>query len=179
MCDVEARDGHTDDGESCSFCRVCLESEHTETNPLFSPCRCSGTGRYVHRRCLHMWRTGLSRTARARQRCDLCLALYKTNQNGNMKRLSRKDHLLADAVNGMYDGLVVVIITGSRSVLGVSGHGVQRVDPGVLDCHVHFAMEVCRVLHLHSCRALAVRRRVNDPLHDISDEIMDFAEAVE
>ena len=36
-------------------CRICLEEE-TNLELLISPCRCSGTSKYVHRECLRRWR---------------------------------------------------------------------------------------------------------------------------
>jgi hypothetical protein len=42
------------------ICRICLggdgdESEWTEDNPLFAPCICSGTMKYVHLECMQQW----------------------------------------------------------------------------------------------------------------------------
>ena len=42
------------------ICRICLggdgdESESTEDNPLFAPCICSGTMKYVHLECMKQW----------------------------------------------------------------------------------------------------------------------------
>lgn len=34
-------------------CRICYESDNE--NDLFSPCRCTGTSKYVHRKCLNEW----------------------------------------------------------------------------------------------------------------------------
>ena len=36
-------------------CRICLEEEDN-LELLISPCRCSGTSKYVHRECLRKWR---------------------------------------------------------------------------------------------------------------------------
>ncbi|KAL0077524.1 RING-variant domain-containing protein [Phycomyces blakesleeanus] len=40
-----------DDQEVCRVCRC----EATEEEPLFYPCKCSGSIRYVHQNCLHEW----------------------------------------------------------------------------------------------------------------------------
>lgn len=42
------------------ICRICLggdgdESEDNEDNPLFSPCICNGTMKYVHLECMQQW----------------------------------------------------------------------------------------------------------------------------
>lgn len=36
-------------------CRICFEEE-TIDEPFISPCRCSGTSKFVHRKCLEQWR---------------------------------------------------------------------------------------------------------------------------
>jgi len=36
-------------------CRVCLNSENTEANPLISPCACSGSVKHIHLDCLKYW----------------------------------------------------------------------------------------------------------------------------
>lgn len=36
-------------------CRICLEEED-DLDSLISPCKCSGTSKYVHKTCLHRWR---------------------------------------------------------------------------------------------------------------------------
>jgi E3 ubiquitin-protein ligase DOA10 len=34
-------------------CRICLDSDYDSmTNPLISPCKCAGTMKYIHIRCL-------------------------------------------------------------------------------------------------------------------------------
>ena len=38
-----------------NFCRICLEEEDN-INSLISPCRCSGSSKYVHIQCLQNWR---------------------------------------------------------------------------------------------------------------------------
>lgn len=43
---------------SCApLCRICLseESEDPKSNPLFSPCKCAGTMKYIHLECLQEW----------------------------------------------------------------------------------------------------------------------------
>ena len=36
-------------------CRICLSE--TEQRDMISPCACSGTNKYVHRKCLNEWVT--------------------------------------------------------------------------------------------------------------------------
>nr|XP_023414221.1 E3 ubiquitin-protein ligase MARCH1 isoform X1 [Loxodonta africana] len=44
-----------DDGsDSLEVCRIC-HCEGDEESPLITPCRCTGTLRFVHQSCLHQW----------------------------------------------------------------------------------------------------------------------------
>ena len=36
-------------------CRICLSEEQSPDNPLISPCKCSGTMRFIHLQCLREW----------------------------------------------------------------------------------------------------------------------------
>lgn len=45
--DVEIEEG--------SVCKVCMEELATEDNFLFSPCKCSGSCKYIHLNCLKNW----------------------------------------------------------------------------------------------------------------------------
>lgn len=36
-------------------CRICLQTEESDANPLISPCLCSGTMKYLHVECLQKW----------------------------------------------------------------------------------------------------------------------------
>ena len=37
------------------ICRICLNEQFTEDNPLVSPCKCAGTMQNVHIACLRGW----------------------------------------------------------------------------------------------------------------------------
>ncbi|KAJ9068248.1 hypothetical protein DSO57_1030542 [Entomophthora muscae] len=54
------------DGDEGEICRVC-RCEATEEEPLFYPCKCSGSIRYVHQSCLSQW---LSHSRK--NYCELC-----------------------------------------------------------------------------------------------------------
>ena len=36
-------------------CRICFSNESTEANPLFAPCKCTGTMQFIHYICLKSW----------------------------------------------------------------------------------------------------------------------------
>lgn len=37
------------------ICRICLNEENSEINPLINPCRCSGSMKWIHLKCLRKW----------------------------------------------------------------------------------------------------------------------------
>ena len=49
-------------------CRVC-HGEAEETRPLFHPCRCDGSIKFVHQDCLQTW---LKVSKQSRPKCELC-----------------------------------------------------------------------------------------------------------
>lgn len=51
-------------------CRICMEPEDQE-NPLLSPCKCSGTIRYIHEECLKTWLVSHFEDI-AKSCCELC-----------------------------------------------------------------------------------------------------------
>jgi len=55
------------DGEG-SCCRVC-HGEAEESRPLFHPCRCNGSIKFVHQDCLQTW---LKVSKQSRPKCELC-----------------------------------------------------------------------------------------------------------
>ncbi|XP_040188683.1 E3 ubiquitin-protein ligase MARCHF1 isoform X2 [Rana temporaria] len=50
-----SHNNHDDEwGDDLEVCRIC-HCEGDEENPLITPCRCTGTLRFVHQACLHQW----------------------------------------------------------------------------------------------------------------------------
>ncbi|RMD41227.1 hypothetical protein DV735_g3923, partial [Chaetothyriales sp. CBS 134920] len=66
----DASDGHrSDEGGDC--CRIC-RGEGTHEQPLFFPCKCSGSIRYVHQDCLMEW------LAHSKKKyCELCKTPFR------------------------------------------------------------------------------------------------------
>ncbi|OMJ86982.1 hypothetical protein SteCoe_11378 [Stentor coeruleus] len=56
------------------ICRICMEPENQE-NPLLSPCKCSGTIRYIHEECLKTWLVSHFEDI-AKSCCELCKASF-------------------------------------------------------------------------------------------------------
>ncbi|KAK9827313.1 hypothetical protein WJX81_003637 [Elliptochloris bilobata] len=64
--DLPAAAGNNTDGEEEDTCRIC-RVEGSPDDPLFTPCLCSGSMRYVHSHCLESW---LDHSKR--QHCEVC-----------------------------------------------------------------------------------------------------------
>nr|XP_044622945.1 E3 ubiquitin-protein ligase MARCHF1 [Equus asinus] len=45
---------YDDESDNLKVCRIC-HCEGDEESPLITPCRCTGTLRFVHQSCLHQW----------------------------------------------------------------------------------------------------------------------------
>jgi E3 ubiquitin-protein ligase MARCH6 len=63
-----SRHADKDDADSCRICR----GEGTPDEPLFYPCKCSGSIKYVHQECLMEW---LSHTQK--KHCELCKTSFR------------------------------------------------------------------------------------------------------
>ncbi|GAM82739.1 hypothetical protein ANO11243_007250 [Dothideomycetidae sp. 11243] len=65
---TQETDGKTNDVDTCRICR----SEGTVEEPLFHPCKCSGSIKHVHQDCLMEW---LSHTNK--KHCELCKTAFR------------------------------------------------------------------------------------------------------
>jgi E3 ubiquitin-protein ligase MARCH6 len=61
----------TADKEDADTCRIC-RGEGSADEPLFYPCKCSGSIKYVHQECLMEW---LSHTQK--KHCELCKTSFR------------------------------------------------------------------------------------------------------
>ncbi len=55
-------------------CRICFEESDREDD-VISPCKCIGTQKYVHKKCLNMWRYSSIYGLR-RWKCSVCNTCY-------------------------------------------------------------------------------------------------------
>ena len=62
-------------------CRICLE-ENEDLDNLFSPCSCTGTQKFVHKKCLERWRQENIKNDNY-YRCQECRTEYETIEIGN------------------------------------------------------------------------------------------------
>lgn len=59
------------------MCRICLESDAPADDPLIAPCRCAGSMKWVHRKCLNEWRAQ-EKVPLAFSHCPQCKFQYRT-----------------------------------------------------------------------------------------------------
>ena len=88
--------GESEDGRCCRVCH----GEAEENRPLFHPCRCDGSIKFVHQDCLQMW---LKVSKQARPKCELCgehfhfRNIYTSGKEGKPPRLS-----IVEFLDGLY-----------------------------------------------------------------------------
>ena len=69
------------------FCRICYNTNSDENNPLIYPCKCLGSMKYIHFKCLKQWlnsnyfildeKTGFTLKFKYKElKCELCKAKY-------------------------------------------------------------------------------------------------------
>ena len=52
------KEGQTSSSNLNLACRICLEKSEGEENPLLTPCKCAGTMKFIHLKCLQKWLRG-------------------------------------------------------------------------------------------------------------------------
>ncbi|XP_031498685.1 uncharacterized protein LOC116263192 isoform X2 [Nymphaea colorata] len=61
-----------DSDSSVAQCRICHEEEDNELKDMGSPCACSGTLKYAHRKCIQRWCNEKGDTI-----CEICLQKFE------------------------------------------------------------------------------------------------------
>lgn len=84
-------------------CRICLCDDISQGNPLISPCKCKGTMKYVHLKCLEEWRRVSGRNT-SFYRCDQCHFNYR------MSRISLYNILTHEIVISAVTILIFLIL---------------------------------------------------------------------
>ena len=69
--DAHSTTSNAADKDEADTCRIC-RGEGTPEEPLFYPCKCSGSIKYVHQECLMEW---LSHTQK--KHCELCKTSFR------------------------------------------------------------------------------------------------------
>jgi hypothetical protein len=65
-------------------CYMCFDEEDSETNPLITPCKCSGDTKYVHVDCLRKWHTAeadnqICFLSSVDATCSVCKSTFKSD----------------------------------------------------------------------------------------------------
>ncbi|XP_027885295.1 E3 ubiquitin-protein ligase MARCH7-like isoform X1 [Xiphophorus couchianus] len=87
-------------------CRICY-GDHSDADPLLSPCQCSGSLTYIHCSCLRTWiRTRLQSgsTLGAATRCEICTKTFysvdnnqqESEQNDFEELIFEVEHLMSE-----------------------------------------------------------------------------------
>lgn len=75
-------------------CRICYDIDSSPNNPLITPCKCSGTMRYIHIECLKSWIEGKKISRQSDNTisycwkvldCELCKEIFPS-------RITHTDH---------------------------------------------------------------------------------------
>jgi RING-variant domain len=72
-------------------CRFCFEPTLVHTDPLITPCKCTGSVRYIHLQCLKQWRRATTNPDFIR-RCQLCLTNYKMPLRHPLEHIPLTEH---------------------------------------------------------------------------------------
>jgi len=83
-------------------CRICYDD--IDESELFSPCRCNGTSKYVHRECLYEW-INKCENVEAKSKCMECNFTYK-----NVKKNNSKCYSIADFITKIFSAMYIVIL---------------------------------------------------------------------
>jgi hypothetical protein len=109
-------------------CRICLDAG--KTSDLIAPCQCSGTSRWVHRRCLDTWRSQSSKAFLACTECKFAYQLEQVPHKGCVSLcclywllVVRDVMLLITAVQA------VVACLGYTTYVADQQHGVNGTQP--------------------------------------------------
>ncbi|XP_055886986.1 E3 ubiquitin-protein ligase MARCHF2-like isoform X2 [Biomphalaria glabrata] len=112
------------DSDLFNCCRICQVSGDSDN--LVSPCKCSGSLKYVHYSCLLKWIEYSSRRTRGEPMCELCHFVYKRHKRFRLRKwklpnVSKKDKCLHTI---FFFTLILMITCAVATVLCfLSDHG--------------------------------------------------------
>ena len=69
--------------EDLNICRICYDNQETDDNKLIRPCKCKGTQRWIHEKCLLRWLNVNINNPEKRDYCDLCKYKFKIRDNND------------------------------------------------------------------------------------------------
>lgn len=72
-------------------CRICFDDEE-ERDKIIVPCKCNGSGKYVHKECLNMW-LSTNRNNSNYERCNSCLLEYLREKDNKHEIRKKADEI--------------------------------------------------------------------------------------
>ncbi|XP_020571795.1 uncharacterized protein LOC110018724 [Phalaenopsis equestris] len=70
--EFESSSSSSSSSSSVNFCRICHEEDDENSSSLESPCSCSGTLKFAHRRCIQRWCDEKGNNV-----CEICLQKFE------------------------------------------------------------------------------------------------------
>jgi len=72
------------ESEDRPVCYMCFDEENSESNPLITPCKCTGDTKYVHVECLRKWHTAeadnqICFLSSVDATCSVCKSTFKSD----------------------------------------------------------------------------------------------------
>uniref|UniRef100_A0A061SD69 Membrane associated ring n=1 Tax=Tetraselmis sp. GSL018 TaxID=582737 RepID=A0A061SD69_9CHLO len=137
------------------MCRICFE-ETTEVGELVSPCKCTGTQKYVHLKCLRRWQENVLRNSRSLDgyderaiKCSVCrtpfsipppVVAWQQRLSAILRGISSAlcISLFAFGLSGECGQTLRQVLTAKRTRLSPCGSPVGNLDRAAFGpCHPH------------------------------------------
>ena len=90
---IDTRKCNDTPNDENDVCRICFNNTNIKENPLFAPCNCTGTMKFIHHRCLKVWLNSKLNFQPTPQlylyrwksfECEICKTIYPCNYNYNL-----------------------------------------------------------------------------------------------
>ncbi|CAO3590464.1 unnamed protein product [Absidia cylindrospora] len=110
-----------------NICKICLEKD--DLTELISPCKCSGSIKYVHPLCMKSWRTSLLESGRERDlyRCTLCHHSLFIKQQNPLRTLF--NYKVARAIGTFFILVALLIPSGTVMKMIIHFSALLTKDP--------------------------------------------------
>jgi hypothetical protein len=143
-------------------CRICLSETTEPGDPFFSPCRCTGTMKFIHVKCLQQWLKSKLHIKQSTSstsvywkvlECELCKTQYPTyfiveDKRYDIVEFDRPDcpYIILDILSkekGITRGIHVIKMENKNSIRLGRGHDsdIRITDISVSRCHAFIKME--------------------------------------
>ena len=108
-------------------CRICYDNKNVSTNRLIAPCRCNGSSKYIHDKCLEKWRFSNMPNSDPRKKCMEC------NYEYNIINIPPKRNIMGELVKFLIKKCLsfLFIFTISKSIKVLT---VSKEDSPELPC---------------------------------------------